>query len=193
MLVNTKNDSDKPRADSVLNKKRVLEVAVVLFNKRGIETTLEEIAKEAHVGIGTVYRHFPTKHALFESVIRVTMLELIETAQFLRTAKDPGTALLEFMLHMAHSAKLKHSLVDALALTEETASSHLQDVIQTFDTNFIHLVANAQKAGAIRTDLTATDIRTLLAGCVLASKRSQITDISTLIQIVYKGISTSDG
>ncbi|HSW74708.1 MAG TPA: TetR/AcrR family transcriptional regulator [Candidatus Saccharimonadales bacterium] len=191
-----KNDLNQPtsigrarRTDSIRNRQRVLNAAIALFNRKGITVPLEEIASEAQVGIGTVYRNFPNKRALFEAVIQETMTELIRSAKTLAAQQDPGTALLDFMLLMGRSAKLKHSLIQALSLTENSASAALQQTLQAFNMGFGQLVVNGQKAGTVRSDVTVADIRALLAGCILAEGNQHATTTTEKrIRIIYTGI-----
>jgi len=70
----------KPRADSVRNRERVLRAARALFAAGGPEASLEAVARDAGVGIGTLYRHFPTREALFEAVYRHEVEQLVELA-----------------------------------------------------------------------------------------------------------------
>ncbi|MGY3424146.1 AcrR family transcriptional regulator [Bradyrhizobium sp. F1.13.4] len=83
----------KPRADAVRNRERVLEAAKAVFNAGGPEASLEAVAKRAGVGIGTLYRHFPTREDLFEAVYRREVEQLSELAEQLKNAKDPVDAL----------------------------------------------------------------------------------------------------
>ena len=83
----------KPRADAVRNRERVLEAAKIVFNAGGPEASLEAVAKRAGVGIGTLYRHFPTREDLFEAVYRREVEQLSELAEQLKNAKDPVDAL----------------------------------------------------------------------------------------------------
>src|SRR5215467_13712009 len=83
----------KPRADAVRNRERVLEAAKAVFSAGGPEASLEAVAKRAGVGIGTLYRHFPTREALFEAVYRREVEQLSELAEQLKGAKDPVGAL----------------------------------------------------------------------------------------------------
>lgn len=194
MLVNINDNSNdnqrKTRVDSIRNRQRILAAMAFLFDTYGLTVTLEAVAKKANVGIGTVYRNFPTKQAAIEAVIEMTMDGLVETSESLIDAKNPGEALLDFMLYMGRSAKLKHSLVKALDLTEGSVTDSLRQKIQAFDANFMQLVTNAQKAGIVRADITPTDIRVLLAGCVTPTERYKTVDTDTLVRIVYRGICT---
>src|SRR5438105_11979713 len=83
----------KPRADAVRNRDRVLEAAKVVFSQGGPEASLEAVARRAGVGIGTLYRHFPTREALYEAVYRREVEQLVELAKHLETKIAPVAAL----------------------------------------------------------------------------------------------------
>src|SRR5438105_10731455 len=83
----------RPRSDGVRNRERVLEAAKVVFSAGGSDASLEAVAKRAGVGIGTLYRHFPTREALFEAVYRREVDQLSELAEQLKGATEPVDAL----------------------------------------------------------------------------------------------------
>src|SRR5438045_5776219 len=83
----------KLRADAVRNRERVLEAAKAVFSAGGPDASLEAVAKRAGVGIGTLYRHFPTREALFEAVYRREVEQLSELAEQLTSAAAPVDAL----------------------------------------------------------------------------------------------------
>src|SRR6476660_7688867 len=83
----------KPRADALRNRERVLEAAKAVFSSGGADASLEAVAKRAGVGIGTLYRHFPTREALFEAVYRREVDQLSDLAEALRNAPEPVDAL----------------------------------------------------------------------------------------------------
>src|SRR5258707_12199054 len=83
----------KPRADAVRNRERLLEAAKAVFSAGGPEASLEAVARRAGVGIGTLYRHFPTREALFEAVYRREVQQLVELAGQLRSEAGPAGAL----------------------------------------------------------------------------------------------------
>ena len=87
----------KPRADSVRNRERVLQAAKAVFAAGGPEASLEAVARQAGVGVGTLYRHFPTRQALFEAVYRHEVEQLVELAEQLRTDLPPLEALRSWM------------------------------------------------------------------------------------------------
>src|SRR6266436_3047515 len=87
----------KPRADAVRNRERVLEAAKIVFSAGGPEASLEAVARAADVGIGTLYRHFPTREALFEAVYRREVQQLADLAGQLKQEPEPVDALRRWM------------------------------------------------------------------------------------------------
>src|SRR5262245_44267466 len=83
----------KPRADALRNRERVLEAAKTVFSSGGSDASLEAVARHAGVGIGTLYRHFPTREVLYEAVYRREVEQLGELAEQLKSEPDPVDAL----------------------------------------------------------------------------------------------------
>jgi AcrR family transcriptional regulator len=144
----------------------VLEAAKKAFAAEGLAVPLDEIARRAGVGAGTVYRHFPTKEALFEAVILDRVRKLVDYAESLADA-DPDAAFSGFLERVITGATLSRDLVDALAAnTLDTAG-----LIAEAKRDLIHaggkLLARAQKAGVARADVGVDDLMTLLTAATL--------------------------
>src|SRR3954468_3222846 len=105
----------RPRADAVRNREIVLEAAKAVFSSGGPDASLEAVAKRAGVGIGTLYRHFPTREALFEAVYRREVEQLSELAERLKTAKDPVDALRRWLRSNVAFVATKKGMSAALA------------------------------------------------------------------------------
>src|SRR6185437_13610681 len=102
------------RADGRRNRERVLQAAADAFAADGRAVPLDEIARRAGVGPGTLYRHFPAKAALFEAVLHDRLERLADDVEAMRNADDPAAALLEFIGRLVDEAALKRDLADAL-------------------------------------------------------------------------------
>ena len=112
------------RADARRNRDRVLEAALAAFGTEGSDVSLDEIARRAGVGAGTVYRHFPTKEALFEAVVFDRIGELVEEARALLDDPDPGRAFSSFAERLACEGALKRAISSKrLPTTKSTCSS----------------------------------------------------------------------
>jgi AcrR family transcriptional regulator len=104
----------KPRADAARNRDLLLGAAKAAFAQAGADASLEEIARGAGVGIGTLYRHFPTREALIEAVYKSEADQLIEAAIRLEKNRDPVTALREWLLLFVDYIVAKHGMADVL-------------------------------------------------------------------------------
>jgi AcrR family transcriptional regulator len=160
------------RADAARNRAKVLDAARAAFAAEGLAVPLDEIARRAGVGAGTVYRHFPTKEALFEAVVADRLDALAAQAEAARTAEDPGTAFFDFFASMLEDADDKKDLADALTaagvgLSPETLTSaaRLQDALGA-------LLDRALAAGAVRAGLTVADLHALAVGVLAAEGRA---------------------
>ena len=156
------------RADARRNRDRLLQTAKSAFAEVGLSVPLDEIARRAGVGPGTLYRHFPTKEALFEAVVHERLRQLLNEARSLHEAADAGAALFGFVERLVAEAAAKQDLVDALAgagvevrTTVAATSADLRDEIGG-------LLVRAQTSGAVREDVGIADLMALLSGLLLA-------------------------
>jgi AcrR family transcriptional regulator len=161
---------DRPlRADAARNRARVLEVAYETFAAEGLAVPIDEIARRAGVGAGTVYRHFPTKEALFEAVTVARVRELVALARAGGAAADPGAALDALLGRIAEEAVAKRDLPDALGGVGEAAVSVARTELHgALDT----LLDRARAAGAVREGIGAAELMVLLKGLLQAVQES---------------------
>jgi AcrR family transcriptional regulator len=171
------------RADAARNRKKVLAAARAAFADEGVTVPLDEIARRAGVGAGTVYRHFPTKEALFEAVILDRLQALADYGTERLSADDPGAALFEFMHRMLSGSTQTKDLVDALAGANIDTSGLITAAKTDLHRVGGELLARAQKAGAVRDDVGVLELMTLITGASLAL-RQQPTD-PTLRESVF--------
>jgi AcrR family transcriptional regulator len=156
------------RADARRNRQRLLEAATAAFAADGLSVPLDEIARRAEVGPGTLYRHFPTKEALFEAVLHERLQRLADDARALHGAADPATALLGFIGRLVDEAAPKRDLVDALASGGAETSDALVATAAQLQNEIGHLLGRAQSMGAIRNDITTADLMGLIRGILFA-------------------------
>ena len=104
----------KPRTDALRNRERILEVAKEAFTRDGAATSLDDIAKQAGVGAGTLYRHFPTRDALIEAVYRSEVERLAAAARGFIAAMSPVEALRAWLLLFVDYIAAKHIIAPAL-------------------------------------------------------------------------------
>jgi AcrR family transcriptional regulator len=178
------------RADARRNRDRVLEAARAAFGTEGSDVSLDEIARRAGVGAGTVYRHFLTKEALFEAVVVDRIGELVEEARALSDDPDPGRAFSSFVERLAREGARKRDLVEAfghdgirLQLGEAPIMQALTDVLA-------ELLLRAQRARAVRSDISVDDVVAVLTGAAYAICHSRADDARTrrLLAIMNDGL-----
>jgi AcrR family transcriptional regulator len=144
------------RADAARNRENVLRAARDAFAESGYGVPLDEIAARAGVGPGTVYRHFPTKEALFEAVVTARVQDLVADARARADACDPGEAFFGFLARIAAESAAKRDLPDAISIP----GSLREDLNAALDV----LLRRAQQAEAVRADVRTPDLIVLFKG-----------------------------
>jgi AcrR family transcriptional regulator len=163
---------DQPRrlrADAERNRARLLDVARAAFASGQVPVTLEQIARDADVGIGTLYRHFPTREALVEALYRQELADLCASAGDLLAALPPERALRTWMDRFAGYVRAKREMADALravfaagAVTVSEAREQLAAAVQT-------ILDAGIAAGTLRDDVRADDIVATIVGMFTAT------------------------
>jgi AcrR family transcriptional regulator len=152
------------RADAQRNRERILEAASTLMATHGIDVPIDEIAQLAQVGVGTVYRNFPTKGALFEALLLARIAPLVAAARSAATDPDPGTAFITFVRQMSDEFADFRALADAMLDAGVDLSVAKQRISGDLIVAVEELLSRAQRAGRIRPDVTITDISAMMAG-----------------------------
>ena len=154
----------KPRADAQRNRDRVLEVAKEAFTRSGADASLDDIAKQAGVGAGTLYRHFPSRDELLEAVYRTEVEKLAAAEQKFAETMPPIEALRAWMLLFVDYIATKKIIAPALntmvggpSKVFEASHAQIWEAIRA-------LVKRAIKSGDIRRDLDAIDLLRALIG-----------------------------
>jgi AcrR family transcriptional regulator len=154
----------KPRADAERNRLRLLETAKVAFAEKGSAASLDEIARMAGVGAGTLYRHFPNRDALVAAVYRNETEQLVAAADRLEETHPPVTALREWLLLFVDYIATKHGMYEVLNSivggTSDLYSASTAQVKQAI----AKLVNRAVASGDIRLDIDPLDLLRALAG-----------------------------
>lgn len=154
------------RADAARNRARVLEVAYETFAAEGLSVPIDEIARRAGVGAGTVYRHFPTKDALFQAVIEDRMQRLVDDGYGLLESDGPGEALFSFLRSIVLQwGATDRGLVDALAGFGIDIARAAPEAEDAFMAVLGELLRAAQQAGTARHDVSVREVKTILVGC----------------------------
>ncbi len=162
------------RADAQRNRDALLEAASAAFAENGVDTSLEDVAKRAGVGIGTLYRHFPTRDALIEAAYRRGVEQLCDAADELR-ATHPGDEALElWMQRFVGYVATKRGLAGALKLSGE--GDHAELFAYVHDRVKAALAALLEDAAAtkrVRADVDGMDLIRALSGICMVSDQAQ--------------------
>lgn len=157
------------RADARRNRERLVEVARRAFNAGGGKVTLARIAREAGVGIGTLYRHFPTREALVEAVYRAELDRLCASAAELAPAHPADVALRAWMDRFAGYLATKRELGTALQTVAASGAIATSQVRHKLGAAVQILLAAGAADGTLRTDLVAEDLVAGIVGIFLVS------------------------
>jgi AcrR family transcriptional regulator len=154
----------KPRTDALRNRERILEVAKGAFTRHGADASLDDIAKQAGVGAGTLYRHFSTRDALIEAVYRSEVEKLAAAARGFAATMPPIEALRAWLLLFVDYIAAKHIIARALnsvaggpSRLYEGSRSLVQGAIE-------ELVKRAKQSGQVRRDIDASDLLRAVIG-----------------------------
>jgi AcrR family transcriptional regulator len=177
------------RADAKRNRQRVLDIAQQVFASEGLAVPIDEIARRAGLGVGTLYRHFPTKEALFEAIVVGRMDRLVEEARVSTKAADPGAAFFGFLTRMVEEGAAKRDFLTALAGTGSSLE-RIAAIKQRMKRAVAVLVERAQCVGAVRMDVNAGDVLTLVMGTVGAADRHGAgpTERKRLLLVIFDGL-----
>jgi len=161
---NTKIASRKPRTDAQRNRERILEVAKGAFTRSGANASLDDIAKEAGIGAGTLYRHFPTREALIEGVYRTEVEKLAAAEKKFSESLPPIEALRAWMLLFVDHIAAKQIIAPALNTLVGGPSKLFEGSRAQIQAAVNALVKRAIKSGDMRRDLEPFDLLRALIG-----------------------------
>ena len=182
----------KPRTDARRNRQRILEVAKEAFSRSGANTSLDDVAKQAGVGAGTLYRHFPTRDSLLEAVYHTEVAKLAAAERTFAQTMGPIEALRAWMLLFVDYIAAKHIIAPALntlvggpSKLYEASRGQLSKAIEA-------LVERAIKSGEIRRDLAPFDLlRALIGVSNVASGPDWQQSAKRLVDILISGSRTA--
>jgi AcrR family transcriptional regulator len=158
----------RERSDAIQNRERIVEAATRVFSAGGRQAKLDAVAREAGVGIGTLYRHFPTREALFEAVYRHEVDHLAELARRLAQESDPVEALREWVHANVRLAATKKGMVEALQLGAHGSSELKAYSFERLTSALTLLLERGVAAGELRADITAEDLLRTVVGILYA-------------------------
>jgi AcrR family transcriptional regulator len=182
------------RRNAQHNRERILAAAEVVFGQQGAAGSTEEIARRADVGIGTVFRHFPTKDALVEATLLRHFADLTARAHALADSPEPATALRTLVRVMIETGATKITLASLVGDRGEfpadarAASEELRDAVGV-------VLRRAQDIGAARSSVTVDEVYLLIRGLAQATATMPTSDITLrgAVDIVLIGLGTTTG
>jgi AcrR family transcriptional regulator len=184
----------RPRADALRNRERVLASAKVVFSAGGPDASLEAVARNAGVGIGTLYRHFPTREALFEAVYRREVDHLADLAEQLKAEVQPVDALRRWMHSIVEFVATKKGMSAALALAAHGSSDLSAFAFDRLSGAAGELLDRAVATGEIRADITPEDLlRALFGLCYTHDKPGWQTKVARLVDVFVDGLCRGPG
>jgi AcrR family transcriptional regulator len=177
----------KMRADARRSRAKLLDAATAAFAEHGADAPLDDIARRAGVGIGTLYRHFPTRLDLQAAVFRSQVQSVCDTADELVATATPEQAFAGWLHAMAGYLVTKRglsaSLIAGLGRDSELITTCWKAMHDTAD----RLLAHAQDAGVLRPDVSADDVLRLVHGIVVATERSP-EQADRLLSLMFDGL-----
>ena len=178
----------KPRADAQRNRERILDVAKEAFTRCGADASLDDIARRAGVGAGTLYRHFPTRDALIEAVYRGEAEKLAAAERKFTETMPPIDALRAWMLLAVDFIATKRLIAPALKGVVGDPSKLFEDSRSLIQAANESLMKRAIRAGDIRGDLDPSDLlRALIGASHLATESDWEQSARRLVEILIAG------
>lgn len=179
----------KPRADSLRNREKLLAAAHDVFSAGGPDASLEKVAKTAGVGIGTLYRHFPTREAMFQAVYKHEVDQLVELAARLAGEKPPFEALRQWLHAQIGMVATKKGMLAALTPAAGSSDALYADSSARMLAAIGSLMAAAIEAGEIRDDLAPEDVmRALLGMCYTREQAGWQDKVIRLMDVFLDGL-----
>jgi AcrR family transcriptional regulator len=177
------------RSDARLNQDRVLEAAAKAFAEPGADTSMKAIARAAGVGIGTLYRRFPTRELLIDATYRNETIKLAESAETLLSQQPPTIALRSWMDGFVEYILTKHGMADALPTilaTTEGLRTHSRDLLRDA---VARLLAAGSEPGTMRADIDPNDVLMALGGITLIADHEHQRELaSRLCDLLMDGL-----
>ena len=182
--------AEQLRADARQNRARLISAATAAFAEKGADAPLEDIARRAEVGIGTLYRHFPSRLDLQAAVFRTQVRTVCEQGDALLATDAPQQAFAAWVRvlagYLVTKRGLSRALIDAVGVESELITSCWMTMRETTE----RLLESAQRAGVIRSDVTGTDVMRLIHGVAVSSEKDPSrTDL--LLSVMLDGLAAN--
>jgi AcrR family transcriptional regulator len=181
--------TDRPlRADAVRNRELLITAAAAAFAARGAEVPLEDIARDAGVGIGTLYRHFPTRDSLVESVYRHEVDVLVESADQLLATRSPDQALEEWMQLFVRHVATKRGMLSVLKPMMSSNATFFAETKGRATAAASKLLAAGVAAGTVRPDIDGADLLRAVGGICMSTDQERTQASDRLVGLLFDGL-----
>lgn len=181
--------SRKKRADSVRNRERLLQSAREIFSAGGPDASLEAVARRAQLGIGTLYRHFPTREELFQAVYSREVDLLVELAAVQANVSDPAEALRAWMHAGVRMVATKRGMLAALAPTKQGSEAFYADTSARLTRALSDLMVRGIEAGRFRDDVAPEEVlRAFLGICFTLDQPGWQETVTRLLDVFVDGL-----
>jgi AcrR family transcriptional regulator len=170
----------QPRADARRNRQLILDAAEEVFGERGVGAPVDDIARRAGLGVGTLYRHFPTKEALCAAIITTRLERLVANARAAASAEgDAAESLFGLLSDVIETSALKKDVADFLAGSGYDVTVDAGETYDDLRAAIDRLLRRAQEAGKVRRDVTVADLIGLVSGACVAGQQGWAGPCST--------------
>jgi AcrR family transcriptional regulator len=167
----------------------VLEAAESVFAAEGISVPVDVIAEKAGVGVGTLYRHFPTKEKLFEAILTDRLDAITGDARARLHSDDPGAAFFGFLKYLVEESALKRDLIQALLGAGVQIELAVAPSKRNLEAAVGELLEVAQRSGAVRADVTCEVVLSLVGATCIAADRPNMASLpAELLTIICDGL-----
>jgi AcrR family transcriptional regulator len=191
MELEPKKTRRKIRADAARNRELLLAAAAAIFSAGGPQASLEAVARQAGVGIGTLYRHFPTREDLFEAVYRHEVDQLGDLADRLADEPDPVSALRQWLHANVRLVAAKKGMIEGMQLVAHGSSELKAYSFKRLSDALSLLLDRARKAGAVRDDISAEELWRMVVGIFYAQQVANWQPAaSRMVDVLVDGLRT---
>ncbi len=178
------------RADARRNRTKVLAAAEIVLAQQGAQASMREIARQAGVGLATIYRQFPTKEALFEAIVVDRVNRLLERARAAAESSQPGAVFFEFLDYAVATSTGEKALADALAQAGLDPKAGTTPFYRDLEATTGILLQRAQDAGEVRAHIALPEVLALIVSmCVTADRQAWSPELrGRVLAVVFDGL-----
>lgn len=173
----------RTRSDALQNRERLLEVAARVFAEQGLDTAPAAIAKQAGVGVGTLYRHFPTREVLIDAAYRRQLTQVCEKVSDLLAQCPAAEATRMWMDHFIHYATAKSGMSEALNAVIASGTDPYSDSLALLTDAVAALLAAGARDGSLRTDVAPADVLLLMGGIAYSVRHGTQEQARSLVDL----------